>query len=248
MADQPQTPESKTAEAPYSDPETVLAQFPRSVSRLWKEWIKPIGAAVLVVLTGKSAITDWYDVPTGSMVPSIIPGDRIAVNKLAYDLRVPFTLWRVAEWGGPSRGEVILLLSPKDGTRLVKRVIGLPGDTVAMRDNHLYINGEGVDYKVNAHFLPLEGFHVLTEVLPGHEHPVMIHQTSPGQFSTIESVTVPEEHYMVMGDNRDLSGDSRDFGFVPRHLVLGRASRVIISLDRKNWWVPRWDRFFEPLP
>ncbi len=254
MTSEPQTPDPKSTQTtqPGPDaPKTALGRFRHSALTryLWKEWVKPVGAAVLVVMTFKSAVADWYDVPTGSMEPSIIPGDRIGVNKLAYDLKVPFTLWRLAEWGGPARGDVVILLSPKeDRTRLVKRVIGMPGDTVALHDNRLYVNGEAVNYEVNASFQPLEGFQVLTEELPGHEHPVMTHLTTRSKLSTFGPTTVPDDHYMVMGDNRDLSADSRVFGFVPRHLVLGRAGRVILSLDRKNWWAPRWERFFEKLP
>lgn len=249
MADPPQTPDNRTAESPQPNPTMTFSRFwhSRPVRCLRREW-KPIGAAVLVALCFKSVIADWYDVRTGSMRPSILPGDRVGVNKLGYDLRVPFTLWRLAEWGGPARGDVVLVLSPSDRTRLVKRVIGMPGDTVAMRDNHLYINGQAVGYQADSPFQPLEGFEVLTEELPGHEHPVMTHLTNRVEISTFESVTVPEDHYMVMGDNRDLSGDSRVFGCVPRRLVLGRVSRVILSLDHKNWWMPRWGRFMERLP
>lgn len=250
MAEQLQAADSKSKSVPLPEPATDRARscHPWSARSLWRQWIQPIGAAVLLVTIFKSMVVDWYDVPTGSMEPSIVSGDRIGVNKLAYDLKVPFTLWRMATWSGPARGDVVILLSPKDGTRLMKRVIGLPGETVAMRDNHLSINGQTVEYEPNSHLRPLEGFQVLTEMLPGHKHPVMTHLTSHGEFSTFQPVVVPEDHYMVMGDHRDLSADSRVFGFVPRRLILGRAGRVIISLDHKNWWRPRWNRFFDPLP
>jgi signal peptidase I len=87
-----------------------------------------------------SAIADWNDVPTGSMNPTILAGDRIFVNKLAYDLRISFTTWRLAHWDNPRRGEIVVFFSPVDGTRLVKRVIGVPGDVIAMNGNRLYIN------------------------------------------------------------------------------------------------------------
>lgn len=235
-------------QSPTGDQQTPISPRSRAVRYLWKEWIKPIGAAVLVVLTFKSAVADWYDVPTGSMEPSIIPGDRIGVNKLAYDLKVPFTLWRVTSWGDPARGEVVILLSPKDGTRMVKRVIGLPGDTVAMRDNQLFVNGRAVAYEPTDAFAAPEDYRVLTESLAGHPHPVITHATKRSRYSSFDPVVVPHGMYMMMGDNRDHSLDSRAFGFVPREAILGRAGLVILSLDRENWWKPRWERFFEKLP
>src|SRR5437868_11123609 len=102
---------------------------------------------VLVVLSFRSSIADWNDVPSGSMKPTILEGDRVFVNKLAYDLKVPFTTWHLAEWSSPQRGEIVVFFSPKDGTRLVKRVVGLPGDVVELRENRLIINGTAMDYQ-----------------------------------------------------------------------------------------------------
>src|SRR5271155_615082 len=101
---------------------------------------------IIVILTAvRSAIADWNDVPTGSMNPTIVQGDRVFVNKLAYDLKVPFTTWHVAQWSNPKRGDIVVFFSPVDGTRLVKRVVGLPGDTVQLRDERLFINGNPVE-------------------------------------------------------------------------------------------------------
>ncbi len=94
--------------------------------RLWTEWVKPILVVIVVCSTFRSAVADWNDVPTGSMNPTILEGDRIVVNKLAYDLKIPFTTWHIAEWSDPKNGEIVVCYSPKDGTRLVKRVIGVP--------------------------------------------------------------------------------------------------------------------------
>src|SRR3954454_19378491 len=111
--------------------------------RHWKGWKHPAGRFVwehvrpfafltLVLFAARSSIADWNDVPSGSMNPTILEGDRIFVNKLAYDLKVPYTTWHVAEWGGPQRGDVVVFYAPTDGTRMVKRVIGLPGDTISL--------------------------------------------------------------------------------------------------------------------
>src|SRR6186713_1565178 len=97
---------------------------------------------LLVVSSLRSALADWNDVPTGSMKPTIEIGDRVVVNKLAYDLKLPFTTIELFRWGNPKRGDIVVLFSPVDGTRLVKRVVALPGDRVAMYDNQLYVNGK----------------------------------------------------------------------------------------------------------
>src|SRR5438094_1322663 len=108
----------------------------------WRKEICPLLMLGLVVFSIRSSLADWNDVPTGSMKPTIIEGDRIFVNKLAYDLKVPFTTWHLAQWSDPSRGEIVVFDSPEDGTRLVKRVVAVPGDTVQLIENHLYIKGQ----------------------------------------------------------------------------------------------------------
>ena len=105
------------------------------VHRLWKEWRFTIFFIVFVVIPIKSSLADWNWVPTGSMNPTIIEGDLVYVDKVAYDLRIPLTMHRIARWSDPERGDIVICFSPEDGARLVKRVIGLPGDTVAMRRN-----------------------------------------------------------------------------------------------------------------
>src|SRR2546421_2529771 len=108
--------------------------------QLWQEYRSLVLFVVLMIIF-RSALADWNDVPTGSMNPTILEGDRIFVNKLAYDLKVPFTTWHVAEWADPGRGDVVVFYSPVDGERLVKRVAAVPGDTVAMVNNQLVVNG-----------------------------------------------------------------------------------------------------------
>ncbi|MFT4799863.1 MAG: signal peptidase I, partial [Candidatus Azotimanducaceae bacterium] len=112
---------------------------------LWREWRTLIIFLIVMVLF-RSAIADWNQVPTGSMKPTILEGDRVVVNKLAYDLKVPFTTWHLAQWDNPSRGEIVTFYSPADEKLLIKRVIGVPGDVVKMRNNQLYINDESAIY------------------------------------------------------------------------------------------------------
>src|SRR5881296_2233777 len=112
----------------------------------WRKEIRPLLILALIVFSIRSSLADWNDVPTGSMKPTILEGDRVFINKLAYDLKVPFTTWHIAEWSNPQRGDIVVFFSPKDGTRLVKRVIGLPGDTIELRNGQLFINDQPVDY------------------------------------------------------------------------------------------------------
>jgi signal peptidase I len=183
------------------------------------------------------------------MQPTILVGDRILVNKLAYDLKVPFTTWHLAEWSNPRRGDIVVFYSPHDGTRLVKRVVGLPGDTVEMRNEQLIINGNAVAYAALsaelAEQLPAAerpGSQFATEQLPGQKHVVMALPGLPAK-RTFGPVTVPADSYFMMGDNRDNSFDSRYFGVVDRQQILGQATTVVLSLDRENYWLPRWQRF-----
>jgi signal peptidase I len=220
-------------------------------SLIWKSWIFSILAALLVAGSFKSAIADWNVVPSGSMNPTILEGDRIFVNKLAYDLKVPFTTRHLAQWSDPRRGDIVVFFSPQDGKRLVKRVVGLPGDAIALENNHLQINGEAVAYErvdQSKSGMPIDAdqFCVL-EDLTDRKHPVLITPRQPAP-RTFGPVTVPEGHYLMMGDNRDNSADSRYFGFVARDRIVGRATAVVISLNIQDRYQPRWERFLTELP
>src|SRR5262247_3719297 len=108
--------------------------------RWWRNEIRPLLVMAVTLFAVRSYLADWNDVPTGSMKPTILEGDRVYVNKMAYDLNIPFTTINLAEWDAPHRGEIVVFYSPRDGQRLVKRVIGLPGDTIELRDNNLLLN------------------------------------------------------------------------------------------------------------
>jgi len=220
---------------------------------IFKGWVCPILVALTVAGSFKSAIADWNTVPSGSMKPTIVEGDRILVNKLAYDLKVPFTTKHLAEWGEPQRGDIVVFYSPADGKRLVKRVIGLPGDTISMENNRLFINGKVVQYEladiqgqILASNKDVEDGYLFKEDLPGRSHSLMLnpHITSRRSFSQI---AIPNGYYFMMGDNRDNSFDSRYIGLVERSRIVGRATDVVISLDINNLYRPRWERFFSRL-
>ncbi len=218
----------------------------RSAAWFWRQWLQPVIVAAAIVLPLKSSLAEWNYVPSGSMMPSLLPGDLVWVNKLAYDLKVPFTTRHLATWGDPRRGDVAVFYSPADGVRLVKRVIGLPGDTVEARGDRLLINGEPVAYAL----LPADAGSeavLAEEALTGRNHPV---QVLPGRraLRTFGPVRVPAGSYFMMGDNRDDSHDSRFFGSVPRASVIGRASTVIVSVDLDHYARPRTDRLLRAIP
>lgn len=220
---------------------------------LWQEWIKPILLILAVLIPFRSAVADWNDVPTGSMKPTILEGDRVVVNKLAYDLKVPLTRYRIATWDNPERGDVVVLFSPRDGRRLVKRVIGLPGDIVETRNGVLFVNNESahyeeLDYSEFDGLDPREaqGSTFYEERLGDESHPVMsLHYSNINRnFGPKE---VPEGHYFVMGDNRDNSADSREIGMIERERIIGKVVAVAFSLNRDDYYKPRITRFFQTL-
>lgn len=226
---------------------------PSRLRVFFREWIKPFLLAILIVTPFRSSLADYYEVPTGSMKPSILEGDRIFVDKRAYDLRIPFTGIQVSHHADPVRGDIVVCLSPRDGVRLVKRVVGVPGDTIELVDNRLIINGERVAYRplgTSKHTgLPDPSGLPQTEVveqLPGRTHRLL---WTPSRFSSSSfgPVEVPRGAYLMLGDNRDNSGDSRAFGFVRRDQILGRATGIIYSLDPRETLAPRWKRFLSAL-
>lgn len=219
----------------------------------WREWIRPLALPLLLIASAKSAIADINFVPSGSMKPTIVEGDVVFVNKLAYDLRVPFTTVRLARWSEPARGDIVVCFSPDDGTRLVKRVIGLPGDTVELRHSAVFINGVRQEYEP----LPATATRDLaegerqqsvfaTERLGARAHAVMGLPRVPA-VRDFGPVTVPAGQCFVMGDNRDNSKDSRFFGFVARAEVVGEATGVFVSANPNRWLRPRFGRFFTGL-
>ena len=223
-----------------------------NLKALWREWIKPLAVLFVIVAPLKSAVIDWNWVPTGSMKPTIVEGDLVMVNKLAYDLKVPFTTTHVSKWADPARGDIVVCFSPTDDTRLVKRVIGLPGDTIELRNGVLLVNGTPQRYSArDAGPFRRDVFEdkhpiVAVEHLGETDHLVMA-LPSRAALRTFGPTAVPQGHYFMMGDSRDNSGDSRFFGSVPRDQIVGRASAVLVSFDTKRYLLPRVQRFLQPL-
>ena len=220
---------------------------------LWRREVRPLLILGTCLFAARSSFADWNFVPTGSMKPTILEGDRVLVNKLAYDLKVPFTTWHLAEWAGPQRNDVIVFYSPADETRLVKRVIGLPGDIIEMRRGRLFINHEPVRYAPLDSQIPAQLGAVeqneaafASERLGEEQHAVMALPRSPA-VRDFGPLCVAEDSYFVLGDNRDNRADSRFFGTVQRRRVVGKVTTVIASFDPENWHLPRANRWFRPL-
>jgi signal peptidase I len=230
-------------------------KWKRWATGFWRNYARPFLFVAVILLSFRSSVADWNDVPTGSMKPSILEGDRIFVNKLAYDLKVPFTTWRLGRWADPQRGDIVVFFSPADGRRLVKRVVALPGDSLRISDGRLYLNGApaqygGIDPELTRHMAPgqrTQHRFAMEQIGGGQQHPIML-MPGLGGAGDFLPLSVPEGHYFVLGDNRDNSADSRFIGTIPRGRILGRASAVVLSLDATDHYLPRWGRFFTALP
>ena len=193
---------------------------------------------LVLVLVFRSFLFEPFKIPSGSMIPTLWIGDFIVVNKYAYGVRLPVLNSKIIETGEPERGDVIVFRFPEDERiNYIKRVVGLPGDTVTYRDKQVYINGEPVKQEAAG---PWEGVGLnrnppgsrpvkRLEYLTDEAHPIVIYPRRPN--GRVDSVTVPEGHYFVMGDNRDQSLDSRSWGFVPEENLVGKAVRIWMHWD-----------------
>ncbi|EAP71485.1 Signal peptidase I [Ralstonia solanacearum UW551] len=201
----------------------------------------------------RACVADWAVVPSGSMNPTLIEGDYIIMNRLAYGVRVPATTVWLKRGDEPRRGDVVVFSSPEDGTKLVKRLIGLPGDVVEMRGEALYINHHRLAYTPLPDAAPgalpqataAQPHDLWREALPGPPHPVMV-LPEVAALRSFGPIVVPADHYLMLGEHRDNSRDSRYFGLVPRANLIARASHVAWSLDRNRCYLPRLGRLGKP--
>lgn len=208
-------------------------------------------AFMVGILMFRGAYADWSDVPTGSMQPTIQIGDRIFVDKAAYDIRMPLTHISLLHLADPQRGDIVVLDSRAAHERLVKRVIGVPGDEIALRGNVLFVNGVAADYATAT----VHGIHddiqdparYEVERVGNVQHLVRLSLYRPSDRRDFGPVIVPKQQYLLMGDNRDNSMDSRYLGFFPRDEIVGRSRYVALSLDPDNHYLPRRNRFGAPL-
>jgi signal peptidase I len=217
-------------------------------------WIRANkGFLLFLTLFGifRTAVADWNPIPSASMHPNLLEGDVVLVNRLAYNVKLPLTDVVLGHTGEPQRGDIVTFSSPQDGTRLIKRVIALPGDRVEMRDEQLIINGQPASYAMLGNGSEtvgaagaLQTVQLRETMAAGAAAPHAI-QLLPqvNARRNFAPVTVPPGQYMMLGDNRDNSADSRYIGLVPRALLIGRAVRVLASADIKGNWHPRTERF-----
>jgi len=221
-----------------------------------KNWVRANkGFLAFMLLFGvfRTAVADWNPIPSASMRPSLLEGDVVFVNRLAYNVKLPLTDVVLARTGEPQRGDVVTFSSPTDGTRLIKRLVALPGDVVQMRNEQLIINGRAATYALVAQVVePLGGGQFLgaqrfDEQLYGARRTIQVmpQLDAPRNFGP---VVVPPDHFMMLGDNRDRSADSRFIGMVPRALLIGRAERILVSADIEGDWMPRGERFGMKMP
>ena len=199
----------------------------------------------------RTAIADWNPIPSGSMHPNLLEGDVVLVNRLAYDLKIPLTDRVLLPLHAPRRGDIVTFSSPLDGTRLIKRIMAIPGDRVAMKNNRLVINGEPARYEAVVDATPIASdapwqAQRLTESLGERQRQIqwLDGVRARDHFSELK---VPEGQYLMLGDNRDNSADSRYIGLVPRQLLIGQAFRILVSVDILGHWLPRFDRFGQAL-
>ncbi|WP_202967544.1 signal peptidase I [Legionella brunensis] len=218
---------------------------------LLREW-GSFALLIFALFAARSAIADWNRIPSGSMEPTIYVGDLLFVNKLAYDLKIPYTTIHLTEWSDPKQGDIVVFNKPGDGQRLIKRVMGTPGDTIEMKHNVLIVNGHPAAYTPiasNTANLSKEERNLAifaTEQLTNLSHAVMALPSQPA-LRSFGPIKIPQGQFFMLGDNRDNSADSRYFGLVSRQQIIGRAETVIISWDKENFYKPRFERFLQKL-
>ncbi len=235
-------PARKRRAAEQTDPEQAaeVLKEPTLV-----EYAKSFFPVILAVLLLRSFLVEPFRIPSGSMMPTLLVGDFILVNKFAYGIRLPVANNKVIDLGAPERGDVVVFRFPKDpDIDYIKRVVGVPGDHLVYANKTLYVNGEQVpqipigDYVGIGSGLSMSGASMRREMLGDAEHDILV---VPGSHGINADVVVPADHYFVMGDNRDNSNDSRYWGFVPDENLVGRAFMIWMNWDSAASGVA-WDR------
>jgi signal peptidase I len=201
------------------------------------EYARSLFPVLLIVLVFRSFLFEPFKIPSGSMIPTLLVGDFIVVNKFSYGVRLPVLNKKIIDVGEPKRGDVVVFRYPKDtSVNFIKRAVGLPGDTITYRDKELFINGEKVETTAAGRFdsssvkctTPAVDASLHWEKLGDANHNILVHDRSGnrnGQW------VVPEGHYFMMGDNRDRSNDSREWGFVAEENLVGRAVGIWLNFD-----------------
>lgn len=214
-------------------------------------------AFIIIIILIRAFLFDWYTVPSGSMNPTLIEGDRIFTSKIDYGLRIPFTkTWIWQNTNNIKRGQIVVFTSPEDGITLVKRLVGMPGDKIKMIKERLYINDKPLDYtnldaKAQSH-LTSELIKVsqdfphffIQENLLGTKHNLMVLPTVSAK-RNFDEIVIPQGKYLMLGDNRDNSRDSRYIGLVPQENLIAPGEFIFFSLNPDNFLAPKFNRTFK---
>jgi signal peptidase I len=208
------------------------------------DYARSLFPVLFLVLVLRSFLAEPFRIPSESMMPNLLVGDFILVNKYDFGLRLPVLNTKILKNGEPKRGDVVVFrypgrsdMDPEKGADYIKRIIGIPGDTIEVAEDQVRINGQAIAYKPAGVFvgtgagLDDTGADIVEEQLPGKTHTILDIPGSPFPPSTW---VVPEGQYFAMGDNRDHSADSRDWGFFPERNLVGRA--MLIWLNCEGWF------------
>ena len=213
------------------------ARGPKPVPKI-VEYARSFFPVFLIVLLLRSFLVEPFRIPSGSMMPTLLVGDFILVNKFVYGIRLPVSDKKIVAVSQPERGDVVVFRYPLDpSTPFIKRVVGLPGDRIAYYNKVLYINGQQADqrpidtYTGHGAGANMTGALLKQETLGSITHPILVQIGYP---SIDGKLVVPEGHYFVLGDNRDNSRDSRYWGTVPEELLIGKAFTIWMNWDLGN--------------
>jgi signal peptidase I len=215
----------------------------------WVEYSVSFFPVILIVFLLRSFLVEPFKIPSGSMIPTLLVGDFILVNKFAYGIRLPVANRKLIEVGSPQRGDVMVFRYPEDPSLdYIKRVVARPGDRIEYRDKRLSVNGRQLELKRLEDYLSRERMQYTQrylEKLDGTEHEILVEEDAPAFVPQVRTFpfaanchyninglvcTVPPGHYFLMGDNRDNSSDSRVWGFVPDENIVGRAFFIWLNL------------------
>ncbi|WP_373018815.1 signal peptidase I [Thiomicrorhabdus sp.] len=201
------------------------------------EYSRSLFPVFLVVLILRSFVIEPFRIPSGSMYPTLEIGDFIAVSKFSYGIKLPVTQTKIIPIGEPQRGDVVVFSYPKDpDVDYIKRIIGLPGDKITYIERTVFVNGKPIGQQTDGKYLGndsgavMNGANIVIETMDNGHHYQVLHDMDKVSHD-MDTITVPEGHYFVMGDNRDHSNDSRFWGFVPEKNLKGRAFGIWMNWD-----------------